>query len=275
VYKFTGKERDSESGLDMFGARYYGSSLGRFMTPDWAAKPTAVPYAMFGDPQSLNLYSYVHNNPLFKADDDGHCPQCLGALFGAATGAVQILYQTGKAVITGQGSIPTNKEIFGKLIGGAIGGAIGGTPSGSIMTNVITKGGVEVVKATVTQQVVQGATGAVVGGIAERAVATGDANKAMNGTAVATDAVVGGLSAGGGAQLTEGSQLAHTTEALTDTYASPSASGLDASANNLTGSWARNGAAQLDNNAAANGAATGTAAGVAQTATEKKEPENQ
>jgi len=37
VYKFTGKERDTESGLDMFGARYYGSSLGRFMTPDWAA----------------------------------------------------------------------------------------------------------------------------------------------------------------------------------------------------------------------------------------------
>jgi RHS repeat-associated protein len=37
-YKFTGKERDTESGLDMFGARYYGSSLGRFMTPDWAAR---------------------------------------------------------------------------------------------------------------------------------------------------------------------------------------------------------------------------------------------
>jgi len=33
-YKFTGKERDTESGIDMFGARYYGSSLGRFMTPD-------------------------------------------------------------------------------------------------------------------------------------------------------------------------------------------------------------------------------------------------
>jgi hypothetical protein len=38
----TGKERDSESGLDMFCARYYGSS-GRFMTPDWTAKPTDVP----------------------------------------------------------------------------------------------------------------------------------------------------------------------------------------------------------------------------------------
>jgi len=72
-YKFTGKERDAESGLDMFGARYYGSSLGRFMTPDWAAKPTAVPYASFGNPQSLNLYSYVNNNPTTTRDPDGHC----------------------------------------------------------------------------------------------------------------------------------------------------------------------------------------------------------
>jgi RHS repeat-associated protein len=72
MYKFTAKERDTESGLDMFGARYYGSSLGRFMTPDWAAKPTAVPYAMFGDPQSLNLYSYVRNNPTTTRDPDGH-----------------------------------------------------------------------------------------------------------------------------------------------------------------------------------------------------------
>jgi RHS repeat-associated protein len=33
-YKFTGKERDAESGLDNFGKCYFGSSLGRFMTPD-------------------------------------------------------------------------------------------------------------------------------------------------------------------------------------------------------------------------------------------------
>jgi RHS repeat-associated protein len=71
-YKFTGKERDSESGLDMFGARYYSSSLGRFITPDWAAKATAVPYANFGNPQSLNLYSYVQNNPTTVGDPDGH-----------------------------------------------------------------------------------------------------------------------------------------------------------------------------------------------------------
>jgi RHS repeat-associated protein len=45
VSRFTGKERDSESGLDMFGARYYGSSLGRFMTPDWGRWPTQPVFA--------------------------------------------------------------------------------------------------------------------------------------------------------------------------------------------------------------------------------------
>ena len=69
---FTGKERDSESGLDNFGARYDSSSLGRFITPDWSASPEAVPYAKLDDPQSLNLYSYVKNNPLTLSDPDGH-----------------------------------------------------------------------------------------------------------------------------------------------------------------------------------------------------------
>ena len=75
-YKFDGKERDPESGLDNFGARYDNSSLGRFMTPDWAAKPTTVPYATFGDPQSLNLYSFVENGPVNRADADGHDTDC-------------------------------------------------------------------------------------------------------------------------------------------------------------------------------------------------------
>jgi RHS repeat-associated protein len=39
---FTGKDRDAESGLDYFYARYYTSDLGRFMTPDWSGKPAAV-----------------------------------------------------------------------------------------------------------------------------------------------------------------------------------------------------------------------------------------
>jgi len=70
---FTGKERDAESGNDYFGARYYASSTGRWLSPDWSAKEEPVPYATLGDPQSLNLYAYVRNNPLMRVDADGHC----------------------------------------------------------------------------------------------------------------------------------------------------------------------------------------------------------
>ena len=72
-HHFTGKERDAESGLDYFGARYYASNMGRWMSPDWADKPEAVPYSSLDNPQSLNLYGYVGNNPLSRADKDGHC----------------------------------------------------------------------------------------------------------------------------------------------------------------------------------------------------------
>ena len=71
--RYTGKERDAESGLDYFGARYYASSMGRWTSPDWADKPEAVPYSSLDNPQSLNLYEYVGNNPLSQADPDGHC----------------------------------------------------------------------------------------------------------------------------------------------------------------------------------------------------------
>ena len=69
---FTGKEHDQESGNDYFEARYYSDVMGRFMSPDWSAKEEPVPYAKLDDPQTLNLYSYVRNNPLSRVDSDGH-----------------------------------------------------------------------------------------------------------------------------------------------------------------------------------------------------------
>ena len=63
---FTGKERDSESGLDMFGARYMGSSLGRFMTPD-----PLLNSGRPGSPQTWNRYAYALNNPLKIVDPTG------------------------------------------------------------------------------------------------------------------------------------------------------------------------------------------------------------
>jgi RHS repeat-associated protein len=70
--KFTGKERDTESNLDYFGARYYASGMGRFMSPDWSPRPASFPFADPNNPQSLNLYAYVNNNPLSHVDEDGH-----------------------------------------------------------------------------------------------------------------------------------------------------------------------------------------------------------
>jgi RHS repeat-associated protein len=78
-HHFTGQERDwetgngptssgvQETGNDYFNARYYGSVLGRFMSPD----PSGLAYAEPANPQSLNLYAYVLNNPLINIDPTG------------------------------------------------------------------------------------------------------------------------------------------------------------------------------------------------------------
>ncbi len=62
--KFTGKERDAETGLDYFGARYFSGAQGRFTSPD------PVAGSIF-NPQSLNLYAYAWNNPLRYTDPTG------------------------------------------------------------------------------------------------------------------------------------------------------------------------------------------------------------
>jgi len=64
---FTGKERDPESGNDYFGARYYTSAMGRFMSPDPAGLVAANP----SYPQTWNLYTYAANNPLRYTDPTG------------------------------------------------------------------------------------------------------------------------------------------------------------------------------------------------------------
>jgi len=64
AYKFTGEERDAESGNDYMSARYFASSMGRFLSPD-------IVGGDLSNPQSLNRYTYVLNNPLFWTDPSG------------------------------------------------------------------------------------------------------------------------------------------------------------------------------------------------------------
>ena len=72
AYKFEGKERDTETGNDDFGARYYTSRFGRWLSADWSSVPVPVPYANLTNPQTLNLYAMVADDPESFADLDGH-----------------------------------------------------------------------------------------------------------------------------------------------------------------------------------------------------------
>jgi RHS repeat-associated protein len=79
--RFTGKERDAETGLDYFGARYYRANVGRFTTID----PVYTWQENLEDPQRWNRYAYVRNNPLKYVDPDGRVIHIAG---GAGVGFV-------------------------------------------------------------------------------------------------------------------------------------------------------------------------------------------
>ena len=139
-YKYTGQEEDPETGLYYYGARYYDPIIGRFISAD-----TIVPN--FADPQSLNRYSYVENNPLRYIDPTGHFKFetfmkafVTGLVGGAvfvlsggsaafAAGAIGKLMLAGMAAGAAAGA--TSAALSGGnlgqiLTGAAIGGALGG-----------------------------------------------------------------------------------------------------------------------------------------------------
>ncbi len=119
--RFTGQILDPESGLYYYGARYYDPELGRFISPD-----PIVPSP--GDPQSLNRYSYVRNNPVKYIDPTGHGfwsrvgnffknlfrqPEQL--FLAAITGGLSIIVQAIAAGIGGAGGIA-----FAGIMGGPL-----------------------------------------------------------------------------------------------------------------------------------------------------------
>jgi RHS repeat-associated protein len=64
-YQYTGQEKDLETGLNYYNARYYNSDIAHFTQPD-----DVIP--LLYNPQTLNRYSYVYNNPLTYVDPSGH-----------------------------------------------------------------------------------------------------------------------------------------------------------------------------------------------------------
>jgi RHS repeat-associated protein len=106
-YLFTGKERDTESGLDNFGARFDSSSLGRFLSPD-----PLMASARISNPQTWNRYSYVLNNPLRFVDPDGLEEKCTDTEKCTVRVKVNVVHD--KNANNGKGLTDKQKEKFQK-----------------------------------------------------------------------------------------------------------------------------------------------------------------
>jgi RHS repeat-associated protein len=111
--QFTQQERDVETGLDLFEARYYTSSQGRFTSADPGPFTPA-------DPQNFNRYSYVQNNPLKFRDPTGRNIELRGAgaqslidYIERKTG-LKLKYKTKNGVITITGA-EANKDFKGDV----------------------------------------------------------------------------------------------------------------------------------------------------------------
>ncbi len=167
--RYTGQEQDPETGLYFYNARYYNPVLGRFLSPD-----SIVPGA--GNPQSLNRYSYVNNNPVNFTDPTGHflffLPMLVGMVVGYAAAEV-----TGIAILGGiiggaaagaastaiYGGNPAKNVLVGALLGG-LGAAIASPLAGALAGPMGSEAAGAVASATVTGAVVGGVGAAIYGG---------------------------------------------------------------------------------------------------------------
>jgi|GEM_PF-2374388 len=91
-FTFTGQKLDLSDGLMYYGAHYYDAQLGRFISAD-----TIVPSA--GNPQSLNRYSYVLNNPVRLTDPSGHWPPQLDNIIRLGRETVALAVTTGAEIL--------------------------------------------------------------------------------------------------------------------------------------------------------------------------------
>ena len=97
-HKFTGKEFDKSDNLYYYGARYYDPLIGRFINADTVDGDLS-------NPQSLNKYSYVMNNPLKYVDVTGNMAELVAAAGVTAGGILSALMSPliigGAAIVAG------------------------------------------------------------------------------------------------------------------------------------------------------------------------------
>jgi len=126
--KFTGKERDAETGLDFFGARYMSGAQGRFASvePEFAS-------ASLVDPQRWNGYSYATNNPYKFVDPNGKSPTLVTAAIGAGIGLVGGAgFNLVSQLISNEGDFSQvdPRQVGSAALGGAVAGGLAGLTLG-------------------------------------------------------------------------------------------------------------------------------------------------
>jgi len=200
-HKYTGQELDAEIGLYFYNARYYDPVLGRFTQAD-----TIVPNP--ANPQTLNRYTYVGNNPIIMVDRDGHfffVAMIVGAVVGGISAGVQSDWDlqatlTGAFIggVSGGVGAGVGNAVLGATGSAVLGGAAGGAAAGA--TSSALYGG----------DILQGALmGAIPGGISGYVGTYNFGNPYAEGLAqIGTGALVGGgVSELAGGSFREGATL--------------------------------------------------------------------
>ena len=196
-HKFTGNERDLESGLDYFAARYYSGPQGRFTSVD----PVFAWQESIADPQRWNRYAYALNRPLTYVDRDGELPTAVvGGLVGGAAGFL------GSAA----SQFIKNDYSFNNFSWRDAGAAtLGGTVSGALAGGTL--GLSRLAEAGYATTVVVSAGSNVVGGTVTRATDSKEAGtNVIDGKAITVDAIAGGVGGGAGRRLSGSARNAAT-----------------------------------------------------------------
>jgi RHS repeat-associated protein len=150
--RFTGKERDFETGRDYFGARYFSGAQGRFTSADDIYNDLDI-----ADPQKWNRYAYVQNRPLTYSDPDGTSATLVGGGVGLlVAGGIEL----GSQLLRSEGNVNWRD------VGAA---ALGGATTGAMLGLVVDTGGAAALG--VGSWMAAGGTAAVVGGGVEAAAA--------------------------------------------------------------------------------------------------------
>ncbi len=160
--RFVGKEKDDETGLDYFGARYLSVESGRFLAVDPVRAVDEfsgqINSAILTNPQRLNVYAYSLNNPYRYVDPDGEFGflVCAAIVAGAQLGALAIAWLGSRGGLAAAEGIA---KISGNQVNERIPGTVGGyAPSDAIDDIILVTAAAKVSGIGVTTLVAETAT---------------------------------------------------------------------------------------------------------------------